>query len=168
MGYSQHAYDYDRYAYELPEVKPSPIGRPSQKKQQKLNHKPVPAARYAIMILVFVLINVLLVCRHNVILQRGYELTQMKKELVTLQTDNQRLALQVGQMESLDRIETAALGRMGMIRTNQVRLVTVSSSNDVNATVAHEGNQSPSLWSRFVAALLGESTQVEAGSAQVN
>jgi hypothetical protein len=114
-----------------------------------------------------VLVNVLLVCRHNIVLQRGYELKQLSQELTAIQTENERLAFSIGQLESLDRIEGIALNHLGMVRTSQLRLVafTPTQKTDVESEFIADGERR-AWFGRIAAALMGESTRVEASGAQ--
>jgi cell division protein FtsL len=167
MGHQQHAYDYDYVGYGQTVRAPAPRPMRQEKKKLHKENRSVPAGRYVIIIIAVVLVNVLLICRHNIILQRGYELNRLQSELTAMQTENERLSLSIGQLESLDRIEEIAVSRLGMTRTAQLRLVAFQPTQPVVAdepVVASSGRTS--WFGRIAAAVRGESARVEASGTQ--
>ncbi len=169
MGLQQRAYDYD---YEYPvhhrtrhAVEAQPVRR--EKKRIKAEKHSVPASRYVIIIVAVVLINVLLVCRQNIVLQRGYELSHLNNELTALQEENQRLTLAVGKLESLDRIENIALSRLGMVHSDQIRLVSFQPTEPLEGdSVTIAGSTQESWFGRIAAAIRGDSARAEASGTQ--
>ncbi len=169
MGLQERAYDVKEPAY-----KPYQRTRKRQKKdlsQKRMaarQNRSVPASRYVIMIVAVVLVNVFLVGQHNTVLQRGYELSRMNQELSALKAENERLAVTIGQLESLDRIEQVAVTELGMVRADQIRLVAFHDSGavyDEELVVAAETDRQP-LFGKISAAFWGRSTRVEAGGTQ--
>ena len=169
MGLQQRAYDYD-YEYighSHPDRAPAVKPMRREKKNLRKENRSVPAARYVIIILAVVLVNVLLVCRHNVILQRGYELKRLSNEFTAIQTENERLALSIGQLESLDRIEEIAVSRLGMTRTTQLRLVAFQPTQPADTDQPEVASDRRTPWfGRIAAAVRGESTRAEASGTQ--
>jgi cell division protein FtsL len=169
MGLQQRAFDYE-YEYvghSYPERAPAvkPIRR--EKKMVRKENRSVPAARYVIIILAVVLVNVLLVTRHNVVLQRGYELKRLSNELTAIHTENERLALTIGQLESLDRIEEIAVSRLGMTRTTQLRLVAFQPTQPADADQPEVASERRTPWfGRIAAAVRGDSARAEASGTQ--
>lgn len=47
---------------------------------------------------------------------KGYQITKLKKDIQSLQTANERLKLEIDQASSLDRVEQVALNDLGMTK----------------------------------------------------
>ncbi len=167
MGLQQRAYEYEYVGYG--QTQRAPAVRPVQREKKVVHreNRTVPASRYVIIILALVVVSVLLVSRHNVILQRGYELKRLNSELTAIETENERLALSIGQQESLDRIEEIAINRLGMTRPNQLRLVAFQPTRPATAEHTDVAVEGHTPWfGRIAAAVRGESARVEASSTQ--
>jgi len=62
----------------------------------------------------FFVLGLLLTSQAAIITNKGYEVVRLKQEISSLQTANERLKLEIAQMDSLERIETIALADLGM------------------------------------------------------
>lgn len=47
---------------------------------------------------------------------KGYEITKLKEEISALETANERLRLEIAELDSLERIEMLALNELGMVQ----------------------------------------------------
>ncbi|MGI6553212.1 MAG: hypothetical protein ACOX37_09455 [Bacillota bacterium] len=54
----------------------------------------------------FFVLGLLLTSQAAIITNKGYEVVRLKQEISSLQTANERLKLEIAQMDSLERIES--------------------------------------------------------------
>lgn len=104
---------YTDYTYE------PTIAVPKRKKQ---NNKHVSSKlKYAIISLIVLAfgIGLALTSRAALYYSQGYEITRLNREIESLQTDNERLKLEIEQLCSLDRVENMALTELGMVKPSK-------------------------------------------------
>lgn len=85
---------------------------------------------YASVLLLAFLTFLLLTTRYAQITATGYEIVNVKKQLKALEAENQNLEMKIAQLQSLERIEAVAIGKLGMIKpdsTEGVQFVAVES-----------------------------------------
>lgn len=108
---AKEKYDY----YDLEQ-----ISRPSTqvRKVRKLKYKKNPRTFAVIVVMTFFLMGLGLAARYAQLTTAGYKINNLKKQVSSLQNENDQLDLQVKKMESLNRIETIAVDKLGMQKPN--------------------------------------------------
>lgn len=108
---AKEKYDY----YDLEQ-----ISRPSTqvRKIRKLKYKKNPKTFAVLIVMAFFIMGLALAARYAQITTAGYKINNLKKQVSSLQDENDQLDVQVKKLESLDRIETIAVGKLGMQKPN--------------------------------------------------
>ncbi len=122
------------YAF-APEVAP----RVRRKRVRKQDLTPV--LTFTIILVVAFGLAILLTARYAYIAQLGYKMSQIKKEIATMQANNERLQLEVEKLSSLSRIETTATTKLGMVYPEKIQYL----SNEIPSAslkVAQQENHS--------------------------
>jgi|GEM_PF-664975 len=128
-----------KYAYYPPEVPVAIADRPKQGRARTGQPSPRFVCRCVAGLVVLVSVALLLLVNYTAVIERGYELERLNQELAELQNENKRLQLSIGQLESLERVEDVAVGKLGMVKAEQVRLLTY---NGGEAQVLAQGQDS--------------------------
>jgi len=100
---------------------PENYGKQAEKKRVKTSRKPGWLLRVSpgmgVIALIF-LIGMSFVAQHVWINYLGFQITELKKEIVDIQTSNEKLKLKIANLVSLDKVEEVAIGQLGMIYPN--------------------------------------------------
>lgn|GEM_PF-3901429 len=104
------------------------IAVPKKSRQAK---KKLPArVKFVIVSFVGLMFVVGLALTSRVVLYfyRGYEIARLNGEIEALQTDNERLKLEIEQLCSLNRIENLALNKLGMVKpdTDDIEMLPIN------------------------------------------
>ncbi len=133
-----------RYAYNVPGIDERVAAETKVRPAAGGQLSPALVSRCLVAIALLVGLSLGLVARHTAIIERGYELTALKEELAVLQNENKRLQLSIGQLESLERIEAAAIGKLGMAKAKEVRVVALASGAEAaESGTAAQGSAGP-------------------------
>lgn len=73
-------------------------------------------ALYAGIILLAFFLGLGLTWRYAQVTTTGYEIVRMKKDLKAMELENQQLQMQMKNLQSLQRIETVAVNKLGMVK----------------------------------------------------
>lgn len=114
----------------------------------------------------FFVLGLLLASQAATITNKGYEVVQLKKEISSLKTANERLKLEIAQMDSLERIEAIALADLGMEKPSindylllplaeqeEILLAEGQSGEDISPPEGPE-QDSPSILHRLASAII--------------
>ncbi len=71
---------------------------------------------YASIVLVAFAMFLLLTTKYAQIAATGYEIVDMKKQIKTMENNNQALEMKIDQLQSLGRIESVATQKLGMVK----------------------------------------------------
>ena len=93
------------------------------------------------LVLVAFLIGALIACYYAQIFSMGYKMSNIKKQISSIQSESQNLEVEITELSSLDRVETMATGKLGMVEPGR-DIVMVDASlikgNVVSAVVQQE------------------------------
>lgn len=82
-----------------------------------------------------------LTMRYVQVTTTGYEIVRMKKDMKAMEEDNQQLQMKVENMQSLVRIESVAVNKLGMIKPDPeagVRFVPIEANENAGLAVRAE------------------------------
>lgn len=94
---------------------------------------------YAGIFLLAFLLGLGLTWRYVQVTTTGYEIVRMKKDLKAMEVENQQLQVQVENLQSLVRIESVAVNKLGMIKPDPkagVRFVAIESNKSTGTPPA--------------------------------
>lgn len=134
---------------------------------------------YAGIFLIAFLLGLGLTWRYVQVTATGYEIVRMKKELKAMELENQRLEMQLENLQTLERIESVAINKLGMVKPDPqagVQFVAIESTEDANpwpstagqtgARAMAEGNNDAmnivKAFTQLVAGWTGRETAAEA------
>jgi len=84
-----------------------------------------------LLLVLVVFVALVITSRHATVAHLGYSIVSAREELRVLQAESQRLELEVARLQSLERIESAAVTRLGMVKPAEIRLVVVTRTEAV-------------------------------------
>jgi cell division protein FtsB len=87
-------------------------------RRQKTNKVATDRLQQGLMVLIIMgafFLGILLTAQYAKIAAVGFEVYQLKQEIASLETANQRLFLRTLQLQSLERIEEQAVAKLGMV-----------------------------------------------------
>ena len=97
------------------------VMRPAQKKKKKAKH-PALAQHISTLFVVF-LLGMALVVQYTYIQNLGYQISQSKNELKTVQDENEKIKKQIAAMGELQNVENIAVNNMGMHKPNEWEII---------------------------------------------
>lgn len=111
---------------------------------------------------------------HATMAKTAYQISVMKKQINSLQNENEQLQLQIMNLTSLDRIEKVARAKLGMARPEEIQFVAVPVTEvpekmSTSATVT-KGNEQKSVLSmvdnlyKHIVKNVGDAVAAEAGT----
>lgn len=97
--------------------------RPVQKvKKTKVKRSPVLAQHISTVFIVF-LLGLALVGQYTIVQSLGYQVSQSKTELKTVQEQNEKIKKQIAAMGELQNVEAVAINNMGMHKPNEWEII---------------------------------------------
>ncbi|MEW6243076.1 MAG: cell division protein FtsL [Bacillota bacterium] len=106
----------------------SPSERAARARRIKRNKEIV---ENMLLLVLVVFVALVITSRHATIAHLGYSIVSAREELRMLQAESQRLELEVARLQSLQRIESAAVTRLGMVKPAEIRLVAITRTEPV-------------------------------------
>ena len=97
------------------------VMRPAQKKKKKAKH-PALEQHISTLFVVF-LLGMALVVQYTYIQNLGYQISQSKNELKTVQDENEKIKKQIAAMGELQNVENIAVNNMGMHKPNEWEII---------------------------------------------
>ncbi|MGF7185072.1 cell division protein FtsL [Desulfitispora alkaliphila] len=118
-----------------------------KKRYQQSNKKGTTKLRALTIFLVLLgfAVGIGLTAQYAKITSAGYEVLKLKDEIAQLETSNQRLHLQIAQLQSLERVESIAVNELGMVpadRKDYKFLASNSSNNYDVGNMTTKGSES--------------------------
>lgn len=129
-----------KYAYYPPETETVADRTLKQRRARQLS--PLFVGRCVAGLVVLVSVALLLLVSFTTVIEKSYELDRLKQELAELQNENKRLQFSIGRLESLERVETVAVGKLGMVKAEQVRLLAFSGGEAQDSAQGQDGGLS--------------------------
>ncbi|HHU33158.1 MAG TPA: hypothetical protein GXZ50_10955 [Clostridia bacterium] len=134
---------YNNYTYE-----PS-IAVPKRNRQVRKRLSVRIKYSMAFLVILAFVTGLALTSRVAVYFYRGYEITKLNREIEALQTDNERLKLEIEQLCSLNRVEDLAINKLGMVKPSaeDIELLPVEKNLALasNNGITNDGNDSFNL-----------------------
>lgn len=94
----------------------------SPQKKKKKAKRPVLAQHISTLFVVF-LLGMALVVQYTYIQNLGYQISQSKNELKTVQDENEKIKKQIAAMGELQNVENIAVNNMGMHKPNEWEII---------------------------------------------
>lgn len=110
-----------KYAFYPPETNAASSPVPRQARERQPGSTLVVRCTAGLIVLVSVAL--VLLAGFTAGVEKSYELERLNQELADLQNENNRLLFAIGRLESLERVETVAVDKLGMIKAEQVRML---------------------------------------------
>ncbi|HHY05194.1 MAG TPA: hypothetical protein GX534_08420 [Thermoanaerobacterales bacterium] len=111
---------YERNMYdERPYYRKKESYKPNYKKKTK----PQKKGRYIVFLAIIALLSVFLLARFSAITVRQYRLEKIKAEVKNINSQNERLKVEVANLKSVARIEDIAKNKLNMIEPENVQIV---------------------------------------------
>lgn len=111
---------------------------PKKKKKVKASRKPGWILRITpsmgVIVLIFI-IGMSFVAQHVWINFLGFQISELKNEIVDMETNNEKLKLKIANISSLDKVENMAVNQLGMIYPDD------KSVHYIFSVEAQEGNE---------------------------
>lgn len=117
-----------------------PIRATTGRRSTKQRHRRVlsPMAQITIAGVVIALLLLTYVTEKNIVMSYGYQLDNLQNRLEELQIQRDRLALQVMDLSSLERIDQVARAQLGMVTPKDVKYVALAPPQDMQANPGSE------------------------------
>ena len=114
------------------------VMRPAQKKKKKAKH-PALAQHISTLFVVF-LLGMALVVQYTYIQNLGYQISQSKNELKTVQDENEKIKKQIAAMGELQNVENIAVNNMGMHKPNEWEIIYLPQIEQPEKQIGDEGS----------------------------
>ena len=96
--------------------------RPQKVKKVKVKSRPVLAQHISTVLIVF-LLGLSLVGQYTIVQSLGYQVSQTRTELKTVQEQNEKIKKQIAAMGELQNVEAIAINNMGMHKPNEWEII---------------------------------------------
>jgi cell division protein FtsL len=114
----------ERKPRQLPEVVPPPVQAAKVRKTKKA----LPRLQLIAFVAVGFVTLLALTSMYVMMAMIGYQITDLKGQIATRQTENKKIELEINRLKSLDRIETIATTKLGMTKPEKFAYLVIDQS----------------------------------------
>lgn len=101
--------------YEILEEREAPSGAPKHQKRRRPALNTHLRSRCFILLVLLTIMAMLVTVRSGLSASRGYELVKLQQQTETLESENERLRIDIAQLKAPQRIRKIAIEQLGMI-----------------------------------------------------
>lgn len=119
QGYTSEYYMYTANAVDRDYIYEESVKKPTSNQTKR---RPLLTQHISTLLIVF-LLGMILVVQYAYIQNLGYEVSQAKAELKTVQEQNEKIKKQIATMGELQRVEAVAVYNMGMHKPDETDII---------------------------------------------